>query len=122
MKTSVIITFQLEGIHNFPAARELFPEVGFLADPHRHMFHFKLAKQVNHDDRDIEFLMFKRQVQTYLQLQFAISFSPGFNSDWLICNFGSRSCEMIAKQLLEKFDCLWVEVWEDGENGARVEI
>lgn len=115
MKTSVIVTFEMEGMHNFPSARELFPEVGFLADPHRHMFHFKLAKQVNHDDRDVEFIMFKRDVQDRLH------FLHG-DEEMRCLNFGAMSCEMIAKQLLRDLSCLWVEVWEDGENGARVEI
>jgi hypothetical protein len=28
---------------------------------------------------------------------------------------------MLAEQVLNEFDAEWVEVWEDQENGARVE-
>ena len=41
-KTNIIIRFQLDGMHNFPKAALLFPEAAFLADRHRHMFHFEL--------------------------------------------------------------------------------
>jgi len=52
MKTDVIVKLQVEGLHNWPAAREVFPEVGFLSDLHRHMFHIEAKKEVFHDDRD----------------------------------------------------------------------
>lgn len=109
-QTTVFITFQLEGIHNWPAAKDIFPDVGFLSDKHRHMFHFRLEKQVHHDDRDIEFIRFKRNVIDYLTVKY------GFPT----CLFNSMSCEMIAKELLEQFECELVEVSEDGENGAKI--
>ena len=37
-KTTVIVKLAVDGMHNFPKAAELFPEVAFLADRHRHMF------------------------------------------------------------------------------------
>lgn len=114
-QTTVLITFQLEGFHNFPKAKEIFPEVGFLSNIHRHMFHFKLERQVNHDDRDVEFIMFKRQVIDYLQSEY-------YDLGYKALLFGSMSCEMIARELLLKFDCCSVEVWEDGENGAKITI
>ncbi len=109
-QTTVFITFSLEGIHNWPAAKDVFPDVGFLSDKHRHIFHFRLEKQVNHDDRDIEFIRFKRQVINYLTSKY------GFPT----CLFNSMSCEMIAKELLEQFECELVEVSEDGESGAKI--
>jgi len=115
LKTSVIITFRLEGLHCWPEAREVFPDVGFLSDPHRHMFHFKLAKQVTHTDRDVEFIRWKREVQAFLRT----SYCEVGKGDTLY--FGRMSCEDIASHLQHYYDCEWVEVWEDGENGARVE-
>lgn len=114
IQTSVIISFQIEGIHNWPDARNIYPEVGFLSDPHRHMFHFKLCKKVNHDERDVEFIMWKRQVIDVLNLRY-------FNPTKKCHDFESMSCETIAKEILREFKCIWVEVFEDGENGARVE-
>jgi len=113
-KTTVIVKLSVDGMHNFPAAAELFPEVSFLADRHRHMFHFKAAMKVNHDDRDVEFIMFKRDMHNYLIDQYS-------DSHMRTLEFGSKSCEMLAREILERFNCEWVEVWEDDENGARVE-
>ena len=113
-KTVVIIKLAVDGMHNFPKAAELFPEVAFLADRHRHMFHFTLAKMVNNDDRDVEFIMFKRDVLNYLHDQYS-------DSHMRTHEFGAKSCEMLSRELLERFECDWVECWEDQENGARIE-
>jgi hypothetical protein len=123
MKVTVIVTMQIEGMHNFPAAKELFPEVGFLADSHRHQFHIKCSKEVTHTDRDVEFIMFKREVLQYLHEKYSIKtkieglYTGGFN----VLFFGPMSCEQIAEDIFTQFECEWVEVWEDMENGARVE-
>ena len=112
-KTNLIINLELEGLHCFPAARELFPEVSFLSDTHRHLFKIQLKKRVTHTDRDIEFIIFKRDVLNYLYTNYY------FDSQ-RIHDFGSKSCEMIATELLTEFDCEYVSVFEDGENGAEV--
>ena len=36
MKTNVIAKLEIEGLHNWPAADQVFPEVGFLSHMHRH--------------------------------------------------------------------------------------
>ena len=112
---NVIVKLAIDGMHCWPDARKIFPEVGFLSDIHRHMFHITLKKKVNHDDRDVEFLMFKRDVLEYLRAKY-------FREDYRSHLFGSMSCEMIAKELLEQFGCEYVSVWEDQENGAEVYI
>lgn len=112
-QTTVFITLQLEGLHQFPKAGDLFPDVYFLSNLHRHMFHFKLEKQVNHDDRDVEFIMFKREVSEHLNTKY-------YSSEHKCLHFSNMSCEMIAKELLEHFNCISVEVSEDGENGAKI--
>ena len=114
LKTTVLIKLSIDACHNFPLAADLFPEVDFLADRHRHMFHFTLAKMVNNDDRDVEFIMFKRDVLNYLHDQYSDSHSRTHE-------FGAKSCEMLSRELLERFECDWVECWEDQENGARIE-
>lgn len=121
-ETFIFIKFSLEGFHNFPAAPELFPEVGFLAHRHRHIFHFECKKKVNHDDRDVEFILFKRLAADYLIDSYGDIRSGG--EDMLPfyrhCEFGAMSCEMIARDLLEHFDLESCSVSEDGENGAEV--
>lgn len=114
LKTSVIVKLQVEGEHYWAAAKDVFPEVAFLSSPHRHIFHIQAEKEVFHDDRDVEFIIFKRDIQDYFKQMY-------YNPQKRIHSFQGMSCEMIAKEVLEQFDCLSVEVWEDMENGARVE-
>ena len=64
------VTFRKEGIHMYPAAAtdpKLATgdeyDVSFLGTPHRHIFHFKVYIQVFDDDRDIEFIQFKRWLE-----------------------------------------------------------
>ena len=115
MKTNVIVKLNIDGMHSWPDARKVFPEVGFLSDIHRHEFHVTLKKRVRHDDRDVEFIMFKRDVQDYLRNKY-------YREDYRSHFFGAMSCEMIAKELLEYFDCTYVSVFEDNENGAEVYV
>ena len=114
-KTTVIVTLQVEGLHCWPMAKEIMPEVSFLSDPHRNIFHIKAALQVTHSDRDREFIMFKRDIANFLHKRYYLELQR-------IHDFGPKSCEMIAAEILDVFGCEWVEVFEDGENGARVEL
>lgn len=111
------VKFSKEGIHKYPAA-ETDPnlatgdeyDVSFLALPHRHIFQFQVWIAVNHNDRDIEFIQFKRWLEKL------------YAEKTLELNF--RSCEMMAEELYEKINDryphreVWIEVSEDGENGA----
>lgn len=115
MKTFIGIRFEIEGFHNYPDASKNYGEsVKFLEQTHRHIFKFNCKKRVNHDNRDEEFILLKRKVKQYLNTNI-----PVFDHECY--DFGSMSCEMIAKQLLKKFDFDSVEVSEDGENYAVVE-
>lgn len=120
-QTNVIVRFQMEGFHNFPQAKELFPEVAFLSDRHRHIFHFECEKKVFHDDRDVEFIMFKREVMSWLIDRYGTHHNqfdlPPFSYP---LEFGAMSCEMIARELLQRFDLEVCIVSEDGENAAKV--
>lgn len=106
------VTFQKEGIHCYPDAPE---GVEFLQHPHRHIFHFRVDIEVFHDDRDIEFILFKRELQSlYEQVD---SSTPALQLDY-------KSCEMIADELasyiMEAYPNrkLTISVSEDNENGA----
>ena len=61
-KKSIFVTFQKEGLHRWPDAIN-FPGVEFLANEHRHMFHFRVEMEVFHDDREVEFILFKRELE-----------------------------------------------------------
>ena len=114
-KNYIWVTFQKEGIHNYPAALEddRLHEVRFLGYPHRHMFHFKVEIEVFHDDRDIEFILFKRELEAL------------YNSEGPM-SLDFQSCEMIARELAkyihEKYPgrALSISVAEDNENGCRL--
>jgi hypothetical protein len=115
MKYSVVVTFSLEGFHNWPAAKDIFPEVAFLSDRHRHMFGFRCYAKVTHTDRDKEFILLNREIKRNLQLTFE-------KDVYNVLEFGSMSCEAIGEWLLDQFPELYkVEVWEDWENGAFIE-
>jgi hypothetical protein len=89
MKYSVFVTFAIEGFHNWPEAKDIFPEVSFLSDRHRHMFHFKCYAHVTHTDRDEEFILMQRRIKKQLRNAF------GGN----ILEFGRMSCEDIGEWL-----------------------
>ena len=115
MKKSIWVTFEKEGIHKYPAALDdpRLEDVSFLGYPHRHMFKFRVEIEVFHDDREIEFILFKRELE-------------GLYAEGTL-ELDYRSCEMIAEDianyLLEKYPSrnIKVDVSEDGENGAVVE-
>ena len=113
MKTNVIANLEIEGLHNWPAADQVFPEVGFLSNMHRHKWFITAKKRVFHDDRDVEFIMFKRDIIQWLEHQY-------YNKKSRTHEFGAKSCEMLAKEIMEEFGCVYVSVFEDNENGAEV--
>ncbi len=114
------VTFHKEGMHKYPAALTdpslnkpgEWDDVSFLGYPHRHIFHFKVWIGVTHNDRDIEFIQFKRWLERLydggaLQLDY-------------------KSCEMMSDDLHDAISNrypgreVWIEVSEDGENGSFI--
>lgn len=106
MATNIIVNLQFEGIHRWGNCP--FQEVAFLKALHRHMFHITCKKTVQHDDRDIEIIMLKHSIGDYL----CSTYKDG--------NLGGKSCEMLARELLEQFNLSYCSVLEDGENGAEI--
>jgi hypothetical protein len=115
------ITFRKEGIHKYPAAAtdpNLATgdeyDVSFLANEHRHIFHFKVWISVEHSDRAIEFIQFKRWLENL------------YSQETLQLDY--KSCEMMAEDLYEQIAAkhpgreVWIEVSEDGENGALIKF
>ena len=113
------VTFRKEGIHKYPAAATDPAlatgdeyDVSFLGTPHRHIFHFTVAIEVFHNDRDIEFIQFKRWLEKL------------YAGGTLELNY--KSCEMISDDLYEAIAHRYpnrdieITVAEDGENGATI--
>ena len=116
---TIFVRFQKEGIHKYPAAATDPAlatgdeyDVSFLATPHRHIFHFDVAIEVFHNDRDIEFIQFKR----WLENQYSQN----------ILELNYKSCEMISDDLYEIIATRYpnrniaIQVSEDNENGATI--
>ena len=110
MKRYIWVTFQKEGIHRWPGAKDC-PGVEFLANDHRHIFHFKVAIEVFHDDREIEFIQFKRWMEKM--------YAEG------TMKLDVKSCEMMSDDLYvaiaKKYPGrrIEIDVSEDGENGSH---
>lgn len=116
------VTFRKEGIHKYPAAatdpmlatNDEY-DVSFLAYPHRHIFHFRVSIDVFHNDRDIEFIQFKRWLEAL------------YSSQDSVLKLDYKSCEMIADdlyiQIANRYPnrAVTIEVSEDGENGCSIE-
>ena len=114
-------TFRREGIHCYPAAAtdpKLNTageyDVSFLASPHRHIFHFRVSIDVFHNDRDIEFIQFKRWLESL------------YNGQNSVLELDFKSCEMIADDLYVQIADRYpnrnvsIQVAEDGENGCLI--
>ena len=112
MITNVIAKLEVEGMHNWPEAKTVFPEVAFLSDMHRHKWFITAKKVVTHSDRDVEFIMFKRDIIDYLRLNY-------YNETTRTHEFGRKSCEELCMEILTAFDCNYVSVMEDDENGSE---
>ena len=110
------VTFQREGIHYYPAALDdpKLADVSFLGHPHRHIFHFRVWIQVFHDDRDLEFIQFKRWCESLYQTDGELELDH-------------QSCEMISDALYLKIADKYpgrdvkISVAEDNENGSETE-
>ena len=114
------VTFSKEGLHKYPAAAtdpklktgDEF-DVSFLGYIHRHIFKFKVWIEVKHDDRDVEFIQFKRWLEQLFSNH--------------IMELDYKSCEMIANELYAQIAMNYpgrdviINVSEDNENGVTVE-
>lgn len=118
---SIWVTFQREGIHKYPAALEDprlatgdWDDVSFLGYPHRHQFHFRVWIEVFHNDRDIEFIQFKRWLERLY-------------GESKVLELDFKSCEMIADDLAEQIRARYPDRWirisvaEDNENGCEID-
>jgi hypothetical protein len=115
------VTFRKEGIHKYPAALtdpNLATgdeyDVSFLGHPHRHIFHFRVWLSVTHNDRDVEFIQFKRWLEKL------------YSSNEGVLSLDYKSCEMMSDELHDIIKAkypdreIWIEVSEDGENGSFI--
>ncbi len=115
-KRQIWVTWQKEGIHKYPAAATEpgLADVQFLGYPHRHIFHFRVWIDVFHNDRDVEFIQFKRWCESL------------YSGHGAVLSLDYKSCEMMADDLYIQIASRYpgrvvhIEVSEDGENGALI--
>ena len=108
------VTFSKEGTHKYPAAitDPNLADVSFLGHPHRHIFHFKVWIDVYHNDRDLEFIQFKRWLESLFMGELDIDY---------------QSCEMLSDSLADKIKLKYpgrtfrISIAEDNENGSEIE-
>lgn len=118
-KRTIFVTFQKEGVHKYPGADTDpklatgdWDDVSFLGVLHRHIFHFRVEIDVEHNDRDIEFIQFKRWLERLYALE--------------TLQLDYKSCEMMAEDLGQQISAKYagrnfnITVSEDGENGATL--
>ncbi len=120
-KSFIYVTFQKEGYHCFPeaatdpryATNDKY-DVSHLGYKHMHYFYFKVWVEVTHANRDIEFIQFRRWLESL------------YNEGTLDLN--SKSCEMIAEDLYKTISARYpnleirIDVSEDNINGAYIEF
>ena len=119
-KREIWVTFTKEGVHKYPGADTDpklatggWDDVSFLGVPHRHIFHFRVYIEVFHNDRDIEFIQFKRWLERLY-------------SEEGVLDLDYKSCEMISDELYIKIAerypgrSVTISVAEDNENGCTI--
>jgi hypothetical protein len=113
------VTFEKEGIHRYPealtdpalATGDEY-DVSFLGHPHRHIFHFRVSIEVTHNNRDIEFIQFKRWLERL------------YSQGTLVLDY--KSTEMMSDDLYVHIAARYpgraviIQVAEDGENGCEI--
>jgi hypothetical protein len=119
IESFVQINTDVVGYHAYCSAPA---NVSFLASRHRHVFKIRARFQVFVDDRELEFFTELRELNDLL--------ATIFNVDSTLCgiDFGDKSCEQIAHDLLGHYieseryfkRKIEIEVSEDGENSAIV--
>jgi 6-pyruvoyl-tetrahydropterin synthase len=103
------VTIDKPMLHKYKDAPQ---EVGYLRNLHRHLFKFKVYIAIAHQEREIEFIMFKTFIRKVVD-----------RLPRLLQN--NASCENMAVRLHEeiikhyKGRDIKIEVSEDGENGVE---
>jgi hypothetical protein len=113
-RRQIWVTFQRAGFHRYPAAETdpSLADVSYLGQRHRHLFKFRVAIDVWHQDREIEF----HQFLNYCEGLFA---TGAIEIDF-------KSVEMLADdlylQIVTRYPgrTITIEVSEDGECGCAV--
>ena len=119
MKTTsqIYCKFDIEGTHCWSDCPH--DDVSYLQHNHRHIFKFVVYMNVDHQNRDVEFIRLGHELKKHLVSKF-------WDDRLNLCVFGYKSCEMLAQMIIEYLifnyseHPITVDVSEDGENGGIV--
>lgn len=108
MYKTINVKNSFEFVHCWPEAPK---SLYYLRTPHRHVFKIETSIEINHNNRDLEFITVQHDIRRFLHTT----------------HFKQRSsCEDIAECIVRHLIQLYgerdiaVTVSEDGENGATV--
>lgn len=120
IKRYINVKFQKEGIHCYPEATtspslntDDWRNVNFLGNEHFHYFHFDVTIEVFQNNRDIEFIQFRRWLERLYSGQ--------------TLQMNNQSCEMLSEELIntikESYSGRYIKVavYEDNINGGILE-
>lgn len=109
--THIIVRGQFEFIHRYTNAPQ---EVAYLRSMHRHIANYEVELEVFHDDRELEFIMVKHEIDSFIE---------SYKRQWP----ETISCEQVAMEIAKMLQAnhgfdryLTVAVFEDNENGAKI--
>lgn len=109
---SIIVRTQFDFAHRYENATGDFH---YLKNLHRHKFFVEIEVEVGHDDREIEFLALKKEIDKYI--------SQCCDGKWK----DTMSCEMMCKELFKQIVHLYgldrkisISIFEDNENGGKM--
>ena len=115
MKMFIAVTNFFEGIHRYKDAPQ---QVDFLRNYHRHIFNIKTKIEVFHDDRELEFIMVKRNINNFINS--CLNDEGYFFMENLSCEqFADKLYEYLIKEYGQRK--ITIEVSEDDENCAIFE-
>lgn len=110
-KAFIIVRGDYEFSHLYADAPE---EVAYLRNLHRHIFNYEVEIEVFHNDRELEFIMVKHQINKFVKASC---------SAWPMTTSCERMAMDIGSYLRANYGFereLTVSVFEDNENGAKV--
>lgn len=112
MKTDLVVSFEIDGLHYWPNAPLRYSE---FEHPHRHLFkivcYFPTRESNDVARREEELWELRRKCITKVMETFAFR-------DCEQCNFEDRSCEGIAQELIHLLKATEVFVGEEYWLGA----
>ena len=121
-KRWIKVNTEFKGLHHWPECP--IDDVNFLREEHRHTFKIEVKVAVDHNDREIEFLMFLYHVNEAIS---ELYFSGG--RAIVPAELGRRSCEDIAEDIYNSLSIdyeyhrdMIISVSEDGEVAAEIEF